>query len=117
MNEKYRVVDIVNKHGGIANKRSNSLEALMRKCKQSVHSRLCGNDMETSRGASAEIRGRRPGTLMSEKELTDQDEMSNRNRGLSIDASYQVSVHLAKWNIIGQSRNTKITSEIGMFFV
>jgi hypothetical protein len=23
--------------------------------------------------------------------------MSNRNRGLSIDASYQVSVHLAKW--------------------
>jgi hypothetical protein len=28
--------------------------------------------------------------------LTDQDEMSNRNRGLSIDASYQVSVHLAK---------------------
>ena len=29
--------------------------------------------------------------------LTDWDEMSNRNRGLSIDASYQVSVHLAKW--------------------
>jgi hypothetical protein len=29
--------------------------------------------------------------------LTDQDEISNRNRGLSIDASYQVSVHLAKW--------------------
>ena len=28
--------------------------------------------------------------------LTDWDEMSNRNRGLSIDASYQVSVHLAK---------------------
>ena len=28
--------------------------------------------------------------------LTDQDEMSNRNRGLSIDASYQVSVHLGK---------------------
>ena len=28
--------------------------------------------------------------------LTDRDEMSNRNRGLSIDASYQVSVHLAK---------------------
>jgi hypothetical protein len=26
----------------------------------------------------------------------DRDEMSNRNRGLSIDASYQVSVHLAK---------------------
>ena len=28
--------------------------------------------------------------------LTDRDEMSNRNRGLSIDASYQLSVHLAK---------------------
>ena len=28
--------------------------------------------------------------------LTDQDEKSNRNRGLSIDASYLVSVHLAK---------------------
>jgi hypothetical protein len=27
----------------------------------------------------------------------DRDEMSNRNRGPSIDASYQVSVHLAKW--------------------
>jgi hypothetical protein len=26
----------------------------------------------------------------------ERDEMSNRNRGLSIDASYQVSVHLAK---------------------
>jgi hypothetical protein len=29
--------------------------------------------------------------------LIDRDEMSNRNRGLSIDASYQVSVHLTKW--------------------
>jgi hypothetical protein len=29
--------------------------------------------------------------------LTDQDEMSNLYRGPSIDASYQVSVHLAKW--------------------
>ena len=28
--------------------------------------------------------------------LMDQDEMSNHNRGLSIDASYQVSVHLSK---------------------
>jgi hypothetical protein len=28
--------------------------------------------------------------------LMDQDEMSNRNRGLSIDVSYQVSVHLTK---------------------
>jgi hypothetical protein len=26
----------------------------------------------------------------------DQDKMSNRNRGLSIDASYQVSIHLVK---------------------
>jgi hypothetical protein len=42
------------------------LEALMRKYKQSVHS---GNDMETSRGASAEIQGRRPETLMCGKEL------------------------------------------------
>jgi hypothetical protein len=29
--------------------------------------------------------------------LTDRDEMSNLYRGPSIDASYQVSVHLAKW--------------------
>jgi hypothetical protein len=29
--------------------------------------------------------------------LTDQDEMRNLFRGPSIDASYQVSVHLAKW--------------------
>ena len=29
--------------------------------------------------------------------LTDRDEMSNIYRGPSIDASYQVSVHLAKW--------------------
>ena len=29
--------------------------------------------------------------------LTDLDKMSNLYRGLSIDASYQVSVHLAKW--------------------
>jgi hypothetical protein len=28
--------------------------------------------------------------------LTDQNKMSNHNRGLSIDASYQVSVHMAK---------------------
>jgi hypothetical protein len=34
------------------------LEALMRTYKQTVHSCLCGNDMETSRGASAEIQGR-----------------------------------------------------------
>ena len=35
------------------------LEALMWNCKQSVHSSLCGNDIETSRGTSAEIRGSR----------------------------------------------------------
>ena len=29
--------------------------------------------------------------------LTDRDEMSNLHRGHSIDASYQVSVNLAKW--------------------
>ena len=29
--------------------------------------------------------------------LMDRDEMSNSNRGLSIDASYQVSYHLARW--------------------
>jgi hypothetical protein len=29
--------------------------------------------------------------------ITDQDEMSNLYRGPSIDASYQVSVHLVKW--------------------
>jgi hypothetical protein len=29
--------------------------------------------------------------------LTDQDQMCNLYRGPSIDASYQVSVHLAKW--------------------
>jgi hypothetical protein len=29
--------------------------------------------------------------------ITDQDEISNLYRGPAIDASYQVSVHLAKW--------------------
>jgi hypothetical protein len=29
--------------------------------------------------------------------LMDRDEMSNLHRGPSIDASYQVSVHLAQW--------------------
>jgi hypothetical protein len=48
------------------------LEALMRTCKQTVHSCLCGNDMETSRGASAEIRGRHPETLMCGKELREE---------------------------------------------
>jgi hypothetical protein len=37
--------------------------------------------------------------------LTDRDEMSNRNRGLSIDASYQVSVHLAK--TVSEEKNLK----------
>ena len=31
--------------------------------------------------------------------LTDRDEMFNLNRGHSINTSYQVSVHLAKWYI------------------
>jgi hypothetical protein len=31
------------------------------------------------------------------QELTNRDDMSNFYRGSSIDASYQVSVHLAKW--------------------
>jgi hypothetical protein len=41
--------------------------------------------------------------------FTDRDKMSNLYRGPSIDASYQVSVHLAKWFqrrrfvLIGQS--------------
>jgi hypothetical protein len=34
--------------------------------------------------------------------LTDQDEISNLYRGPSIDASYQVSVHLAKLTIFSQ---------------
>jgi len=29
--------------------------------------------------------------------LTDRNKMSNLNKGSSIDASYQVSVHLTKW--------------------
>jgi hypothetical protein len=44
--------------------------------------------------------------------LMDRDEMSNLYRGPSIDASYQVSVHLAQWfqrrrfKKIGQSETT-----------
>jgi hypothetical protein len=34
----------------------------------------------------------------------DRDKMSNRNRGLSIDTSYQVSVHLAK---LSEEKNLK----------
>ena len=39
--------------------------------------------------------------------LMDRDEMSNRNRRLSIDASYQVSVHLAKRNLKNQPIRNK----------
>jgi hypothetical protein len=48
--------------------------------------------------------------------LTDQDEMSSIYRGLAIDASYQVSVLLAKWfqrrrfKKIGQSETNPLTS-------
>ena len=44
--------------------------------------------------------------------LTDRDEMSTINRGLSIDASYQVSVHLPKWF---QSRRFLNIFPIGSF--
>ena len=50
----------------------------------------------------------------------DQDEMSNRNRGLSIDASYQVSVHLAK-RFRGEeskkSANQKLESPVVAIFI
>jgi hypothetical protein len=46
--------------------------------------------------------------------LTDWDEMSYLYRGPSIDASYQVSVHLAKWY---QRRFFKICIEITAFWV
>jgi hypothetical protein len=36
------------------------------------------------------------GSIYGKSSIKSGDEMSNRNRGLSIDASYQVSVHLAK---------------------
>jgi hypothetical protein len=45
--------------------------------------------------------------------LTDRDEMSNLYRGPSIDASYQVSVHLAKW--FQRRRFKKICIEINAF--
>jgi hypothetical protein len=38
--------------------------------------------------------------------LTDQNDISNHNRGLSIDASYQVSVHLA--NLAKQFQRRRI---------
>jgi hypothetical protein len=49
--------------------------------------------------------------------LTDQDEMSNLYRGPSIDASSQVSVHLAKWfqrrrfKKIGQLKSEKLMDD------
>jgi hypothetical protein len=42
--------------------------------------------------------------------LMDQDEMSNRNRGLFIDASYQASVHLAKRFPFGQMNRNLVGS-------
>jgi hypothetical protein len=52
--------------------------------------------------------------------LTDQNDISNRNRGLSIDASYQVSVHLAKQfqrKRILKSANQKQESPVAAMFV
>jgi hypothetical protein len=43
--------------------------------------------------------------------LTDPDEKSNRNRGLSIDASYQVSVHLAEGFQRRRLKCEKLTDE------
>ena len=45
--------------------------------------------------------------------LMDRDRMSNHYRGPSIDASYQVSVHLAKW--FQRRRFLKICIEISAF--
>ena len=49
--------------------------------------------------------------------LTDRDEMSNLYRGPSIDASYHVSVHLAKWfqSRILLSEIDKSETQIAMF--
>jgi hypothetical protein len=47
--------------------------------------------------------------------LTDGDEMSNLNSGSSIDASYQVSVHLAKrFQRRRIKKNPKICSETAL---
>jgi hypothetical protein len=43
--------------------------------------------------------------------LMDQDEMSNLNRGPSINASYQVSIHLAKWVQRRRFRNQPIRNK------
>jgi hypothetical protein len=45
--------------------------------------------------------------------LTDRDEMSNLNRGPSIDASYHVSAHLAK--VIFLLQNTDFDYLVQMF--
>ena len=47
--------------------------------------------------------------------LTDRDEMNNRNRGLSIDAFYQVSIHLAKWFQRRLFRNQPIRNKNGLW--
>jgi hypothetical protein len=53
--------------------------------------------------------------------LTDRDEMSNLYRGPSIDASYQVSVHLGKrfhrrrFFLIGQSETRIACTVVAMF--
>jgi len=52
--------------------------------------------------------------------LTDQDEMSNLYRGPSIDASYQVSVHFAKWfqrRRFSKSANQKQELPVAAMFV
>ena len=43
--------------------------------------------------------------------LTDQNEMCNLYRGSSIDASYQVSVHLAKWFQRRRLKYEKLTDD------
>ena len=42
--------------------------------------------------------------------------MSNRNRGLSLDASYQVSVHLARGEESKKSANQKQESPVAAMF-
>ena len=54
--------------------------------------------------------------------VTDWDEISNRSRGLSIDVSYQISVHLAKrFQRTGEeskkSANQKQESPVAAMFV
>jgi hypothetical protein len=49
--------------------------------------------------------------------LTDQDEMSNVYRGPSIDAAYQVSVHLTKQFQRRFLRNRPIRNKNGLIYV